>query len=155
VPSASLPLPKKKPASPVYGTGSTSRERVIRALGDVNGWAPWTDPTSSDYNWMMEELGHLADAAIGALTPEPPEEEKAYNGQYQPPLRSLTARERDILSRVLHSLVYPWMPSVIMRADPFYSAARENINRYTRIDGDQQVLYEIERVITPRTASER
>ena len=133
----------------------TVRNRLIKALGKTQGWEPWTDPTSSDFGWMMKELGRLADAVIEMITPEPPDEEKAYNGEYLPQRRDLTPRERDILARVLHSIVYPFYSNVIARNDPFHNSARKAIRKYLSLEGDHQVLYDIMHVVNPRSESER
>lgn len=78
-------------------------------------------------------------------------ETDAYDGSNYPPSRELTARERDILSRGLHSVIYPFTEFGWTSFGS--SEARAAIMEHTRFyrdPDDIKVLYNILQVIDPR-----
>jgi hypothetical protein len=77
-------------------------------------------------------------------------EDTAYGLSNLPPRRDLTARERDILVRVLSSLVYPFYVYNWEDSDPFYAEARAAFAKYTRLDHDAETMAVIMNVINPR-----
>ena len=82
---------------------------------------------------------------------EPAEYTLAYDGSNNPPRRELTARERDILCRGLHSILYPFGHGWHSLGS---KEAREAIKKHTRFLGgsseDLKVLYNINLVMSPR-----
>lgn len=77
------------------------------------------------------------------------DEDTAYDGfSKRKPRRKLTARERDILTRVLGSLVRPYYER--NWEDPYYAEARAAFSKYTRLDHDAETMAVIMNVINPR-----
>lgn len=95
------------------------------------------------------EAGRVCSDAIREALEFPVEEwETAYNGENEPPARNLSARERDILTRVLGSLVRPYFAN--NAEDKYYIEARSAFAKYTSIDQDVQTLHIIRQVLEPR-----
>lgn len=73
---------------------------------------------------------------------------RAFDGSNEPPRRELTARERDILCRVLDSIVYPFLSQ--HGGDPAMAERRAGLVKLVNIDLDAQVLDELRRILSPR-----
>lgn len=81
----------------------------------------------------------------------------AYSGSNYPPKRDLTARERDILARLLHSLVYPFQVEGTGWDGEREAKEREAIRKYTRAfraEDDIKVVHNILLAIDPRMSDE-
>ena len=86
---------------------------------------------------------------------EPPEGDRAYNGEWLAPTRELTARERDILTRVLASIIRPFTrrPEAPLPFDTYSIEARRAFERHISWGeaSDIKTLDTIRRVLDPRS----